>query len=87
MNDEVTNQQTSEGCEASEYSDLLSVPSSWKRGEALQINKMVIRGGNAWTVERIPDFDYRSDIPMDAIAMRWFYTWEEFSKFIQWWYR
>ena len=67
---------------------LLSVPSGWKKGEPLLVDKRVVHGKAEWIVMQQVDFDVRSKekIPVDAVAAIWMYTWSEFVEFLRWWY-
>jgi len=66
---------------SSAASTLLDVPCGWKRGEPLVVSKR-----KAWYVEQQPKFNFDRKIEVDHIAYRWFYTFDEFAKFLRWWY-
>lgn len=63
----------------------LIVPTGWEKGEPLVVTKRLVHQRMSWFVEQRPSFRYDRDVPCDAIASMWFYSWDEFSEFIQWW--
>ena len=66
-------------------SDKLNIPIGWEKGEPLVVSKRAVSYQQAWFVEQRISFNIKKDIPQDAIAAIWFYTWDEFAEFIQWW--
>ena len=64
-----------------------NTPTGWEKGERLAIEKKNVHGGIAWYITQYPSFNYDETLPADSIHSIWFYEWEEFSEFIQWWFK
>lgn len=71
----------------SEFSDLLSVPSGWTKGEKLAVDRRIVKGQKAWFVQQPFAFTLFGDnkMPHDAVSAIWFYSFDEFAAFIKWW--
>lgn len=67
--------------------ELLYVPAGWRKGEPLVVGTREYYGKHTWFIEQVPYITFRRECKPDHVGMKWFYSFNEFSNFLQWWHK
>jgi len=63
-----------------------SVPTGWKKGAAITIEKVVVNGAARLYVSRPISFNFDETISADEIYCIYHSNFEEHCEFIKWWF-